>query len=833
MSAKASKTGKKKKASPPAKGGKARAKRALKRDGLLFQCLPYILIVLSLLIEICLLIPDKLGLLGSWVSWLFFGAFSITAYLLPVLLIVVAVYFRRIDESVWAKGIYALICLLMAGALLHCFSSIGSEINPIELWKAGLAKKGGGLVGGLVGGLLMLLTRRVGTVIISTACLILFGLLLFGLTPHNMWVILRERAAERRQAAREAEKTQSGKRFSFRVQPAEKNGAGSVRAAFRKGHLPAGEDMGVSELEPNVPAYEEPAVETAEEEPPAVQRIGEASEGEIDLDRIFADRDGLDWFNTPPEPEEANSEQDKQPEADKNQLDTQREPVGFKEEENQAQEEKREYIFPPLSLLKAPPKRSANAGEDEAKANAVKLVKTLASFRVNTKISNISRGPTITRYELVPEEGVRVRSVANLVDDISLSLATEGVRIEAPIPGKSAIGIEVPNKNVSTVFLKELIDTEAFRSAPGVLTAALGMDVAGAPRYFDIAKMPHLLIAGATGMGKSVCINSILTSLLYRASPEECKLILIDPKKVELNIYNGLPHLLVPVVSNPKKAAGTLNWACLEMERRFELIEDVGVRDIAGYNEVTKNDPDREYLPKIVIIIDELADLMMTAPDDVENSICRLAQKARAAGMHLIIGTQRPSVDVITGLIKANIPSRIAFTVASQIDSRTILDIAGAEKLIGRGDMLFAPVGSNKPIRVQGSFVSDQEVDAVVEFIKRQTGDVDYDQEVASLIEKEAERCGGKKGAANAGAEAGTEEDPRLMEALEVALDNGKISTSLLQRRMSIGYGKAAKLIDQLEAKGYVGPLEGSKPREIRISKQEFMQMRVNREEEL
>ena len=452
---------------------------------------------------------------------------------------------------------------------------------------------------------------------------------------------------------------------------------------------------------------------------------------------------------------------------------------------------------------------------------------------MNTKISNISRGPTITRYELVPEEGVRVRSVANLVDDISLSLATEGVRIEAPIPGKSAIGIEVPNKNVSTVFLKELIDTEAFRSAPGVLTAALGMDVAGAPRYFDIAKMPHLLIAGATGMGKSVCINSILTSLLYRASPEECKLILIDPKKVELNIYNGLPHLLVPVVSNPKKAAGTLNWACLEMERRFELIEDVGVRDIAGYNEVTKNDPDREYLPKIVIIIDELADLMMTAPDDVENSICRLAQKARAAGMHLIIGTQRPSVDVITGLIKANIPSRIAFTVASQIDSRTILDIAGAEKLIGRGDMLFAPVGSNKPIRVQGSFVSDQEVDAVVEFIKRQTGDVDYDQEVASLIEKEAERCGGKKGAANAGAEAGTEEDPRLMEALEVALDNGKISTSLLQRRMSIGYGKAAKLIDQLEAKGYVGPLEGSKPREIRISKQEFMQMRVNREEEL
>lgn len=828
-----------------------RGKREVKKDGLLYQCIPFILLVVALFVEICLLLPDKLGLLGAGISGLFFGLFSVTAYLLPVFLVVIAVYFRRIDHAIWLKVLYASICLIMAGALYHAFSEVSDSVNLITLFQAGMEKKGGGAVGGLLGGLLLVLARRPGTAILSIACIILFGLLLFDLTPHHLWVILRERAIERKQLRQERDKTSQGERtagqkFSFRVQPPER-GTGSVRASFQKRRREAQHADAHHIIEENeriVEALEndhaDPAprdIEIAEEKPSVVARTGESLEGEIDLDTIFSDEDPFVSSEGDIAFDEVNKQEDslfKEEETpalslhDEIQLEATRESVGVK-----APQEKKEYIFPPLSLLKNPPQRSAATGEEEAKANAVKLVKTLASFRVNTKISNISRGPTITRYELVPEEGVRVRSVANLVDDISLSLATEGVRIEAPIPGKSAIGIEVPNKNVETVYLRELIDHETFRSASSRLTAALGMDVAGAPRYFDIAKMPHLLIAGATGMGKSVCINSILTSLLYRASPEECKLILIDPKKVELNIYNGLPHLLVPVVSHPKKAAGTLNWACIEMERRFEMIEEVGVRDINGYNEVVVREPEREYLPKIVIIIDELADLMMTAPDDVENSICRLAQKARAAGMHLIIGTQRPSVDVITGLIKANIPSRIAFTVASQVDSRTILDISGAEKLIGRGDMLFAPVGSSKPMRIQGSFVSDQEVDAVVEFIKRQSGDVDYDKEVASLIEKEAERCGTKKGAGGAAsAEAGGEEDPRLMEALEVALDNGKISTSLLQRRMSIGYGKAAKLIDQLEAKGFVGPLEGSKPREIRITKQEYMEMMVNREEE-
>ena len=408
------------------------------------------------------------------------------------------------------------------------------------------------------------------------------------------------------------------------------------------------------------------------------------------------------------------------------------------------------------------------------------------------------------------------------------------MRIEAPIPGRAAVGIEVPNRVVSTVYLRELVSAEKFSSSQSRLTAALGEDVAGEPIYLDIAKMPHLLIAGATGMGKSVCINSIIVSLLYKAKPDELKLILVDPKKVELNIYNGLPHLLVPVVSDSKKAAGALAWAVGEMERRFTLIEEVGVRDLRGYNKTVERDPDREKLPQIVIIIDELADLMMTARDDVEESICRLAQKARAAGMHLLIGTQRPSVDVITGLIKANIPSRIAFHVSSQMDSRVILDMVGAEKLLGRGDMLFAPVGAPKPIRVQGAYVSETEIDDIISFIGKTYGEGDYDGSIMEQIEKEALRCGttGKKGGgAQISGDIGDDgADPMLKSAIELAVENGKISTSLIQRRLSLGYGRAAKLIDRMQEMGVVSAPDGQKPRTVLISKQQFMEMVINNE---
>jgi len=496
---------------------------------------------------------------------------------------------------------------------------------------------------------------------------------------------------------------------------------------------------------------------------------------------------------------------------------------------------KQKYRLPPVTLLQQNTNKNNEDITAELQKTGKKLVEVLRSFHVETEIVNISYGPTITRYELSPKVGVKVRSISNLIDDISLNMESGGVRIEAPIPGKAAVGIEVPNKKASIVYLRELIENPSFAGAKSKITAALGMDVSGTPIYFDVAKMPHLLIAGATGMGKSVCINSIIVSLLYRATPEELKLILIDPKKVELTLYNKLPHLLVPVVTSPKKAAGALAWACTEMENRFEIIEAAGVRDIEGYNAIAKDNPDMPIMPKIVIIIDELADLMLTAPGDVEDSICRLAQKARAAGMHLLIGTQRPSVDVITGLIKANIPSRIAFTVASQVDSRTIIDIVGAEKLIGRGDMLFAPVGAMKPIRVQGAFVSDKEVNEITEFIRSQ-GTAEYDEEVINMIDKEAEQCGqpkrkGGAAAAEQSDDGDDELDPRFWEAVKVAVDMKKISTSLLQRTMSLGYGRAAKIIDAMQKMGIVTPQDGAKAREVLIDRAQYDEMMIRRED--
>jgi len=489
------------------------------------------------------------------------------------------------------------------------------------------------------------------------------------------------------------------------------------------------------------------------------------------------------------------------------------------------------YIFPPIDML-SPNKNPVDTDvHAELQENARLLKETLKSFKVEIRDISYSRGPTITRYELKPEVGTRVRAIANLVDDIALSLATSGVRIEAPIPNKAAVGIEVPNRNRATVYLRDLIENSKFTDAKSKLTSCLGMDVGGNPVYFDISKMPHLLIAGATGMGKSVCINSIIVSILYKARPTELKLILIDPKKVEFSMYRDIPHLYAPIVSDPKKAAGALASAVSEMERRFELIEEVGMRDIAGYNEATANDPEKEYMPHMVIIIDELADLMMTASDEVESCICRLAQKARAAGIHLIIGTQRPSVDVITGLIKANIPSRIACTVTSQVDSRTIIDIAGAEKLIGRGDMLFAPVGASKPMRVQGAFVSEGEIEKIVSFVKENNSAAKYNSAFISSMEENAKMCGmSKKAAAAAMAEAEGETeggDSKFRDAVKLAIEEGKISTSLMQRRLSVGYGRAAKIIDTMEQLGYVSKPDGNKPRRVLITMEEYMN-RIN-----
>ena len=486
------------------------------------------------------------------------------------------------------------------------------------------------------------------------------------------------------------------------------------------------------------------------------------------------------------------------------------------------------YVFPPVEML-SPNKNPIDTDiTAELQENARRLKETLESFKVKIRDINYSRGPTITRYELKPEVGTRVRSIANLVDDIALSLATTGVRIEAPIPNKAAVGIEVPNRNRATVYLRDLIENSKFTDAKSRLTSCLGMDVGGNPVYFDVGKMPHLLIAGTTGSGKSVCINTIILSILYKSRPDEVKLILVDPKQVEFTVYEDIPHLYCPIVSEPKKAAGALASAVSEMERRFELIKEVGVRNIEAYNEVTANDPSKEYMPKMVIIIDELADLMMTARDEVETSICRLAQKARAAGIHVVLGTQRPSVDVITGLIKANVPSRIACTVTSQVDSRTIIDVAGAENLIGYGDMLFAPVGSSKPMRVQGAFVSDGEVENIVSFIKENNTGAKYNQAFMESMDENTRLIGaGKKGAAaDGGGDSGGDGsggENKFADAVKLAIESGKISTSLMQRKLKIGYGRAAKIIDQMEELGYVGPADGAKPRAVLITMEQYM----------
>lgn len=488
------------------------------------------------------------------------------------------------------------------------------------------------------------------------------------------------------------------------------------------------------------------------------------------------------------------------------------------------------YVFPPITLLTPQATDREGFSPAEVQRTSDTLVETLANFGVRARIINTSCGPTVTRYELQPDAGVRVRQIANLSDDIALHLAATSIRMECPIPGKSAIGIEIPNKNKNIVRLRELIEDPAFKSSKSNLLCCLGMDVVGNPVFLDIAKMPHLLIAGATGMGKSVCINSLIVSLLYRAKPDEVKLILIDPKKVEFADYNGIPHLLVPVVTEPKKAAGSLSWAVLEMERRFSEIQEVGARNLEEYNEITADNPEKEYIPQVVIVIDELADLMMTAPGEVESSICRLAQKARAAGMYLIIGTQRPSVDVITGLIKANVPSRIACKVASQVDSRTILDIAGAEKLMGKGDMLYNPVGVLKPLRVQGAFVEGREVIAICTYLK-QAAEAKYSEDVMAIIEAEAQLCGEKPSKKQGGGGDDGEEstDPLEMDAIELALECDTISTSLIQRRLSVGYGRAARIIDTLEHKGIVGQFDASaKKRKVLITKEAFMQMKMN-----
>ena len=483
------------------------------------------------------------------------------------------------------------------------------------------------------------------------------------------------------------------------------------------------------------------------------------------------------------------------------------------------------YEYPPIELLSKSGKKTLKGGAKALTDTATRLQRTLYSFGVSAKVENVSVGPAITRYELKPAEGVRVSKIANLADDIALNLAAETIRIEAPIPGKQAVGIEVPNKEKETIHLREVLDSDEFKNNKSKLAIALGKDVAGNIQLADISKMPHVLIAGSTGSGKSVCINTIITSIVYHAKPSEVKFVMVDPKVVELSVYNGIPHLLIPVVTDPRKAAGALAWAVQEMEERYNKFAGKGVRDLKGYNKAIEKENEAGKLPQIVIIIDELADLMMVAKNDVEDAICRLAQKARAAGMHLVIATQRPSVDVITGLIKANIPSRIAFAVSSQVDSRTILDSIGAEKLLGKGDMLYFPTGAPKPSRVQGAFVSDDEVEKIVDFIKS-NGTATYSEDILESIENNNKTD--KEIASDAQDD---DTDPLLTDAIQTVVETGQASTSFIQRRFKVGYARAGRIIDQMEERGIISGYQGSKPREVLMTLEKLNELKMGTKE--
>lgn len=760
------------------------------------------------------------GLLGNAISTFLKGLFGPMYYVLPFLVLVVVIMWGRDHENHVAGTKYLLYALeFIFISLIVQVAVAGNEDIPIkELYQRGIALESAGLVCGSIALLFTSVLGNIPSLILAILGIFICTVFLFGATPKDTVMAIvnyfrdlatrsRDERADDEDDEEYIEPPKPQRRTPKREKPVplleDLTDNKRKRLSDELPDDPADEDIEDLEPTPAAPVFEEiPLPEY--EEPTAEEPQKETNENDIpeDIEKLI------------PESSPVVEEDDEE---------LYLEPI-----------EDTPYVFPPITLLTANESGITRpTGNDIAKTSR-KLEEVLASFNVKARVIDCTYGPTVTRYELQPETGVRVKAISNLADDIALHLAATAIRIEN-IPGKAAVGIEIPNRNTSTVRLRGLIDNPVFRDNKSRLFTALGEDVAGNPVYLDIAKMPHLLVAGATGQGKSVCINSLIISLLYRNHPNDVKLILIDPKTVEFSDFKDIPHLLVPVINDPKNAAGTLNWACTEMEKRYKLIQEVGARDLAGYNLAVSDDPEREKLPQIVIFIDEFADLMMTAPDDVETSVCRLAQKARAAGMHLVIGTQRPSVDVITGLIKANIPSRIALTTTSQIDSRTILDQTGAEKLLGKGDMLYYPVGAMKPIRVQGAFVDGKsEVQAVTQFIK-EAAHAQYDESIMKQIEQEAKLCGmkGKKAAAVEGdVDDGNEKlDPMFMDALECAIECGTVSTSLLQRRLSLGYARAARIVDKMERKGYIGEFDSAtKKRAILITKEQFAELKLNGE---
>ncbi|MCL2099395.1 MAG: DNA translocase FtsK [Oscillospiraceae bacterium] len=834
-------------------------KNKLHENPIAVYMIQFITGIFAVYILVCFIITgaDDIGGIGVLIKNIFYGLFGSAAFLAPFFLCSTAVFLRRDLESGFFKYrvIFSVSCLILYASIMHLSSSESAEVGfgAQDMFDNGKLSVGGGVMGGFFSEILRRGVGQVGAWIFILPLSFIFSIFLFGRTPLD----LARGTAKLISEYRTAQKKVSESRALNKGRNRQKQ-----RKPVKITEPPANINQKPEDIDDPFDPFDSFDVVNTED----IQTVPLSGIDEfMDLDDFddFGENDGIStdknrkrlidinpFENENVEFKKIESNKIENIETETGQdldlgtlrvlesvpqaRDDEPELAGSQSYETGSKTEtEKEYKIPPLDYLTKDTGAASADYSEELRSTAEKLISTLASFGVKTKIDGYNRGPSITRYEIAPDSGIKVRNISNLVDDISLHLAAGGVRIEAPIPGKAAVGVEVPNKTVSIVHLRTLLEEAQFINAASRITVALGMDVAGNPIYSDVAKMPHLLIAGATGTGKSVCINSIITSILYKATPNDVKLILIDPKKVELSIYDGIPHLLVPVVSDPKKAAGSLAWAVTEMENRYMLMQEKSVRNLENYNKAAAADPDGETLPQIVIIIDELADLMMTAPADVEQSVSRIAAKARAAGMHLILGTQRPSVDVITGLIKANIPSRIAFTVASQINSNIIIDTGGAEKLIGRGDMLYAPNGSLKPIRVQGAFVSEKDILNVVEFWKNQATGEEYDQSVLEEIEQEAARTNTKgaklkdrEGDIDAGDE--IKKDSALKSAVEIAIDTGRISTSLLQTKLSLGFNRAARIIDTMEKMNIIGPFEGSKPRKVLITRDEFIEMTMN-----
>lgn len=765
------------------------------------------------------------GSVGNAISSFFFGLVGLVCYPLPIFLFlgVAFVIANKRNPRAYRK-MAGFVLLFLAVCLFLQLVTEGAvyERDFMAYYRVSAEyKTGGGLLGGALSRLLVQAFGTVGTYVITVIAMVISFVLI---TQKSMFDMIKKfsRKIYRRAAERKAQRQEELK--AHQEEQAEKE----QQQERRKKRKERTEDF-LKETEVNEPEQET----KRKKEPKASRKKAKEQEvsGDILLDEPFVPENAFPIHRAeelvqaleeivPPAEEEKETSK-KNPRSSKAEIEQGihevSEEIALKEAEV-----KKAYEFPPMELLK---KGKQTGGDSDAhlRETAGKLQETLHNFGVNVSITNVSCGPTVTRYELQPEQGVKVSKIVGLTDDIKLNLAATDIRIEAPIPGKAAVGIEVPNENNSTVMLRDLLQSEAFSSCKSKLAFAAGKDIAGKPVITDIAKMPHLLIAGATGSGKSVCINTIIISLLYKASPDDVKLIMIDPKVVELSVYNGIPHLFIPVVTDPKKAAGALNWAVAEMTDRYNKFAQYNVRDLKGYNakvESISNIEDEnkpKKLPQIVIIVDELADLMMVAPGEVEDSICRLAQLARAAGIHLIIATQRPSVNVITGLIKANMPSRIAFSVSSGVDSRTILDMNGAEKLLGKGDMLFYPQGYQKPARVQGAFVSDQEVGAVVDFLSKQNPTAEYDKEIQEKIEAVKETTA-------AGADTANDRDVYFADAGKFIIEKDKASIGMLQRVFKIGFNRAARIMDQLYEAGVVGDEEGTKPRKVLMSMEEFEQ---------